>query len=47
MGPSTELEYLEIILDTEWMEARLPEEKLDRISQLVQQFSTKEILHET
>lgn len=41
MGPSTELEYLGIILDTNRMEARLPEEKLVRISQLVQQFSTR------
>lgn len=41
MGPSTELEYLGKILDTDRMEARLPDEKLVRISQLVQQFSTR------
>lgn len=41
MGLSTELEYLGIILDTDRVEARLPEEKLVRISQLIQQFSTQ------
>ena len=38
MGPCTELEYLGITLDTIKMEARLPEDKLHRITELVHQF---------
>lgn len=41
IGPTTCLEYLGIILDTVKMEARLPEEKLLRIRELLQSFSTR------
>ena len=40
-GPSTNLEFLGIQLDTVRMEARLPEEKLRRISSLVQEWLPK------
>ena len=40
-GPSTNLEFLGIQLDTVRMEARLPEEKLHRISSLVQEWLPK------
>ena len=40
-GPGTVIEYLGILLDTINMEARLPSNKLERITQLVTQFSTK------
>ncbi len=41
MGPVTVIEYLGIILDSVKMEARLPLEKIQRISALLQAFSTK------
>lgn len=37
IGPTCELEYLGIILDTDKMQARLPREKIDRISQFILQ----------
>ena len=40
-GPSTNLKFLGIQLDTVRMEARLPEEKLHRISNLVQEWLPK------
>ena len=40
-GPGTVIEYLGILLDTINMEARLPSNKLERITQLVTQFSMK------
>ena len=41
-GPSSELEYLGIVLDTEKMEARLPQAKLDRIREFLHVFSKLE-----
>ena len=41
VGPSTCIEYLGIILDSDKMEARLPEEKLIRIRQLLRDFLKK------
>jgi hypothetical protein len=38
MGPSTELEYLGIVLDTIKMEARLPTDKVARIVEITQNF---------
>ena len=35
LGPTTCLEYLRIILDTEKLEARLPQDKGDRICEFV------------
>jgi hypothetical protein len=40
-GPTTELEYLGIILNSERMQARLPEDKRIRTALLVKNFSTK------
>ncbi|KAK3096515.1 hypothetical protein FSP39_000934 [Pinctada imbricata] len=39
VGPTKEIEYLGIILDTEKMEARLPEDKRLRISSIIDSFS--------
>ncbi len=39
IGPVTQLEYLGIILDTNKMEARLPLDKMNRIKNLLDQFS--------
>ena len=39
-GPSTELEYLGIILDSEKMQARLPQAKLDRIREFLRTFTS-------
>jgi hypothetical protein len=36
VGPTTTLEYLGIILDTDLFEARLPEEKIERIVTFIQ-----------
>ena len=41
VGPTTCLEYLGIILDTEAMEARLPLVKVQRIQGILQEFSVK------
>ncbi|KAK3098128.1 hypothetical protein FSP39_016419 [Pinctada imbricata] len=41
VGPSTSIEYLGIILDSENMEARLPLDKLNRILSIIRQFSSK------
>ncbi|KAK3099253.1 hypothetical protein FSP39_001635 [Pinctada imbricata] len=41
VGPSTSIEYLGIILDSENMEARLPQDKLNRILSIIRQFSSK------
>ena len=41
VGPITCLEYLGIILDTTLMEARLPQEKVDRLIMLIEVFLTK------
>lgn len=41
VGPTTSLEYLGIILDTNKLEARLPKEKVDRISSILSSFSVK------
>ncbi|XP_048258604.1 uncharacterized protein LOC125384163 [Haliotis rufescens] len=41
MGPATTLEYLGINLDTNTMTASLPQDKLDRISALLHEFSQK------
>ena len=38
VGPCTVIEYLGIILDTEKMEARLPQEKVIRICDFIKQF---------
>ena len=38
VGPTTNLEYLGIILDTERFEARLPDEKIDRVICFIQSF---------
>jgi hypothetical protein len=35
MGPLTCIEYLGIILDTDKLEARLPQEKVDRICNFI------------
>lgn len=40
-GPTTVIEYLGIILDSDKMEARLPQQKLERIGQLLKEFSTR------
>ncbi|CAG2188986.1 unnamed protein product [Mytilus edulis] len=41
VGPVTCLEYLGIILDSEKMEARLPQEKVDRICEFISSISVK------
>lgn len=41
VGPTTELEYLGITLDTNKMEARLPADKLERLMGLVRRFLSK------
>ncbi len=41
IGPVTVIEYLGIILDSINMEARLPTQKLERITNILQTFSTK------
>lgn len=41
MSPLTMIEYLGIILDSDKMEARLPEEKVNRISKLLDTFMVK------
>ena len=41
IGPTTCLEYLDIILDTESMEARLPEDKVSRIIDFIESFLRK------
>ena len=41
IGPTTCLEYLGIILDTESMEARLPEDKHSRIIDFIESFLRK------
>lgn len=38
VGPTTSLEYLGIILDSEKMEALLPQEKIERICNFVSDF---------
>ncbi|XP_048243053.1 uncharacterized protein LOC125375982 [Haliotis rufescens] len=40
-GPLTEIEYLGIILDSNLMTARLPQDKLQRIAELLGRYSTK------
>ncbi|XP_021339760.1 uncharacterized protein LOC110440977 [Mizuhopecten yessoensis] len=40
-GPNTVMEYLGIVLDSENMEARLPEDKLDRIISSLQSFQQR------
>ena len=42
VGPTTQLQYLGIILDTDAMEGRLPLDKLDRIRGLLCQFGSKQ-----
>jgi len=42
VGPTTQLQYLGIILDTNAMEGRLPLDKLDRIRGLLCQFESKQ-----
>jgi hypothetical protein len=39
VGPCTVIEYLGIILDTEKMEARLPQEKVIRICDFIKKFT--------
>ena len=41
MGPTVQLQYLGIILDTERMEARLPDDKLSRIITILDMFENK------
>ena len=40
-GPSTILEFMGIVLDTVWMEARLPGDKVERIQASIALFQTK------
>ena len=40
-GPSTTLEFMGIILDTVWMEVRLPADKVERIQASLALFQTK------
>ena len=40
-GPTVQLQYLGIILDTERMEARLPDDKLSRIITVLDMFKNK------
>ena len=42
MGPTVQLQYLGIILDTDSMEARLPLDKLTRIREMLHQFESKQ-----
>lgn len=41
VGPCTVLEYLGVILDTEKMEARLPQDKVNRITEFINKFLLK------
>lgn len=41
VGPTTCLEYLGVILDSERMECRLPDDKVDRIIQFIERFLRK------
>ena len=42
VGPTVQLQYLGIILDTDSMEARLPLDKLTRIREMLHQFESKQ-----
>ena len=43
LGPSQVLEFMGIVLDSTRMEARLPEDKLARISKLLDSFSARRV----
>ena len=42
VGPTVQLQYLDIILDTDSMEARLPLDKLTRIREMLHKFESKQ-----